>query len=72
MDQHRRTCISRLAELADDDELRGGVIFALCVHLDTSILSQTVQRVLELRDSLVDERQRQEAKDEAERALNRG
>ncbi len=72
MDQHRRTCITRLAELADDDELRGAVIFALTAHLDTTILSHTVQAVLELRDDLVDTRARQELEDEAERRASRG
>lgn len=60
MSSHRETCIHRLAELADDDALRGAIVFALSVHLDTTILSHTVQHVLELRDDLVDAQGREE------------
>lgn len=54
MEEHRRTCISRLAELAEDPELLAAVIYALTAHLDTSILSLCVQHVMELRDNLAD------------------
>lgn len=60
MNNHRNTCISRLAELSEDPNLRGAVIFALTVHLDTTILSHTVQHVLELRDELIDAEDREE------------
>lgn len=56
MQNHRRTCISRLAELAEDPRLLAAVIYALTVHLDTAILSHTVQHVLELRDKLDDDK----------------
>lgn len=72
MKSHRSTCILRIAELAEDETLRSGVIWALCQHQETAQLSLVVQAVLELRDALADEAGAQEKLDELERSSTRG
>lgn len=54
MEEHRRTCINRLAELGEDPALYAAVIYALSLNNTTQQLSLAVQAVMELRDSLAD------------------
>lgn len=69
MKSHRETCIVRLAELADDVELRAGIIWALTKGCTTQHLSLTIQATLELRDAIVDERDKMNKLDDAARRI---